>query len=232
MMERLVIACMDRRLNRYLDGFNDGRTVFLRNAGGNVHSLERSIRQIAGGKIRQVHVVVHTDCGAMRVVSGARDGSLMVSDRIKLGLLQDFDGVKFGSREELEQANEQLQHGSVTKLVAHSVGVTSELVDISRLARHQGTGEHVLSVTRASGERYSKIAQVSGTDIDEMYTVQANSMDEILHDIEIATGMLGIQRVQMIALEASEVGEVHARTTLVKGAPFMGGSVQVEQFRA
>ncbi|MGC8558729.1 MAG: hypothetical protein ACP5NC_07055 [Nitrososphaeria archaeon] len=36
---RLVISCMDRRLNRYLDELNDGDTLFVRNAGANANSL-------------------------------------------------------------------------------------------------------------------------------------------------------------------------------------------------
>ncbi|MEM0177086.1 hypothetical protein [Metallosphaera sp.] len=41
---RIVISCMDRRLNQFLEkNFNDGNTIFVRNAGASVNSLRNTL---------------------------------------------------------------------------------------------------------------------------------------------------------------------------------------------
>jgi len=200
-METLVVTCMDRRLNRYLDSLNDGKTIFLRNAGGNVGSLTRSIRHVlSSNHITRIHVIVHTDCGAMKVVEGARLNNGKVSDRVHKGLVSHFEVVNFKNRTELEQQNQKLQRDAADILAGGGVTVTSQLVDITKLAQHEAPGEHVLAVTRASGAMYENIAAISGSDVREMYTVQADNLDEVVHDIEIATGALGIHTVRIVAL--------------------------------
>jgi carbonic anhydrase len=228
-MEKLVIACMDRRLNRYLDTLNDNDTIFLRNAGGNVASLARSIDSILScNSITRIHVVVHTDCGAMKVVAGARNGSLTVSERVLDGLVGYFNQVKFENLAELERKNEMLQRDAIAALASASVVLTSELLDISKVAQYEGSGEKVLAVTRASEASYESIAEVSGSDVGEMYTVQAESTEELLHDIEIATGVLDIHRVKMVALDNSEYKPLLMDTEALRTEPFLCMSVQID----
>jgi hypothetical protein len=230
-MERLVVSCMDRRLNGYLDSMNDGKTMFLRNAGGNVGSLAPSMLFFLNGGIRRIHVIVHTDCGAMKVIAGARDKSMKVSDRVHRGLVASFQGVRFSDGKELERANEVLQRDAATALAGSGALVTSELVDISKVAKRKDSGGHVLAVTRASGAPYKKIAELSESKIDEMYTVQANSMDEVLHDIEIATGVLGMHKVKIVELGNTEHEQLLADAHKLRGMPFLGSSVHVDYFK-
>lgn len=66
---RIVISCMDRRLNGYLDQLNDGDIIFIRNAGANVNSLRETLKYIRDAE--EILVLQHTDCGAMGVVHRA-----------------------------------------------------------------------------------------------------------------------------------------------------------------
>lgn len=230
-MDRLVIACMDRRLNEYLDTLNDGKTVFLRNAGGNAGSIANSIRYILNNNpIRKIHIVVHTDCGAMKVVAGSRDKSLNVSDAVKQGLVGYFEGVKFKDRTELEKENEKLQQGAVAKMVGGDVKVTSELFDISKVPQH-GSGEHVLAITRAADAKYRDIAEKSHSEMPEMYTVQADSIEELMPDIEIAIGAIGIKKVRVVSLSAEEYRQGLVDSNKLKAKPFASG-VAVEFVKA
>ena len=43
---KLVLSCMDRRLNEYLDSLNDGNTIFLRNAGANLYAVRNAIEAL------------------------------------------------------------------------------------------------------------------------------------------------------------------------------------------
>ncbi len=231
-MDRLVIACMDRRLNKYLDSLNDGRTIFLRNAGGNVGSLASSIRYILNNHgIRRIHVVTHTDCGAMKVVAGARDKSMKVSDTVQEGLVRYFNRVEFGNRGELEKANEALQQEAIAKLAGGGFEITTELFDISKAGQHGGQGDHVLAITRASDWKYEKIAGASRSDLAEMYTVQADNIDEVMHDIEIAVGTIGIHDVRVVALEASEYRPLRLDSNKLKAKPFSSG-VHIDYIKA
>ncbi|MEL9969752.1 MAG: carbonic anhydrase, partial [Metallosphaera sp.] len=70
---RIVISCMDRRLNEFLEkNYNDGETVFIRNAGANINSLKETKALIK--KADEIIILPHTDCGAMGVVERALNG--------------------------------------------------------------------------------------------------------------------------------------------------------------
>ncbi|MFP3215602.1 MAG: carbonic anhydrase, partial [Candidatus Micrarchaeota archaeon] len=74
---RLVLSCMDRRLNEYLDSLNDGNTIFLRNAGANLYAVKNTIDTLLNNEnITEIKVITHTDCGAMKSVAAALSGKL------------------------------------------------------------------------------------------------------------------------------------------------------------
>jgi carbonic anhydrase len=97
----VVVSCMDRRLNRYLDELNDGDTIFVRNAGANIGSLRDTLRHLI--KADEIIVLPHTDCGAMGVVQRALSGERF--SEILNPLIGSFSNLRVNGRNELEREN-------------------------------------------------------------------------------------------------------------------------------
>jgi len=113
---RLVLSCMDRRLNGYLDSLNDGNTIFLRNAGANLYAVGNTIEALLNNEnITELKVVTHTDCGAMKSVAAALSGELKL-DLAREVLVDKFRGEKFATVEELERINTELQKKAVDEI--------------------------------------------------------------------------------------------------------------------
>ncbi len=197
----IVVSCMDRRLNKLLDSMNDGRQIFVRNAGGNVAGLEQTIRfLIENNNIGEIQLIEHTDCGAMGYVySALKEGK----DGLHRQLVEEFKDAKFSTRLELEQKNEKLQKDIAEKLFAgNALAISSKLVELNEKA--DNGQEHTLVITKAVSDKYSEMAENLGLAFDNCYFLQANSIYEVLPDIGIATDLLGIKRIVLLATNASQ----------------------------
>ncbi len=133
-IDTIVIGCMDRRLNGFIDeNYANDHTYVLRNAGANVHTLEESIRQIVENEpIKRIVLLPHTshsvdgiregDCGAMKFTWAAIKDGMKVSGAVEEGLIEQFRGREFGSIHELERVNGNAQVTALTKLLQEELG--------------------------------------------------------------------------------------------------------------
>ncbi|WP_188681516.1 carbonic anhydrase [Thermogymnomonas acidicola] len=174
----LIISCMDRRLNRYLQGMASGQTVFVRNAGANVATLKDTLGSLEG--VESVTIITHTDCGAMGVVEQVLRGNDRPDDLAEF--MRPFIGLR-PDRDEIERENGELQADAVRKMM--DVEVKSILVNTGTL-RYESTGRYRALFMRPSGNTVPKER------VDSTYVIQ-NSPGDRSTDIYIARNFLKIR---------------------------------------
>ncbi len=204
-MERIVVSCMDRRLSGYLDSkYNDGKTLFMRNAGANVSDLERSIREalMEYPEIESLHVAAHTDCGAMGVVYDALTNPAHYNGYdydIKKVLLDRFAGMAIARKDMLERINKNIQELAVSYMLPGELRVTSELIDLSALSIPESNGKHVLVISEPSNARYADMAKTVNAQIQSIYFIQGYEIKDIMPDIKIAVNVLHLNDVRLLS---------------------------------
>lgn len=219
-MERIVISCMDRRLNEYLDSINDGKTVFVRNAGANVRPLRRTLGELLDGKqIIKILIIPHTDCGAMGAVYNALIKDEKFSSDITVQLIDPFRALDFSKRERLEELNEGFEV-AVARAMIPTVSVESELINIEDLNLPKSGGTHRLIVTSPSGMRYDLINKCAGTDPHDTYVLQA-SLTEVHHDIELAVTALHMKEIIFLAQTRTDESLMKSRISALAEEPFI-----------
>ncbi len=210
-IDTIVIGCMDRRLNGYIDSnYANDHTLLLRNAGANVQTLEESIRDILKTeKISKIVLLPHTsnspegirdgDCGAMKFTfAAAKTSEALISPSTRAGLVAQFHGAHFGSVHELEKVNATVQEQALHRIIA-DLGITppkieTVLVDTSPIGTLDNKG-HALVIARPGTLRYTDVfakIREQGHDIgiDSTYVIQARSLSPVMPDIEIAATAL------------------------------------------
>ncbi|MGC8710454.1 MAG: carbonic anhydrase [Candidatus Micrarchaeia archaeon] len=220
---RLIISCMDRRLNEYLDSLNDGNTIFLRNGGANVKALKYSIGSIINdNNISEIKVITHTDCGAMKVVAKALNDEIKLSQDLVDNLVEQFRGVKFNNSAELENSNKEIQEREILTIASkHGIKASAELLDISKIEDNGSKREHEFYLMKPEKIKY---AEVIGKDkMFSTYVIQSMSLDEQYSDIEIATKVLGIAKGVIAANGSSEYRQAQIDMNRLKMSPFAEG---------
>lgn len=220
---KILITCMDRRLNGYVDERNDGKTIILRNAGANVKGLAESINSLLNNEnVDSVEVITHTDCGAMKVAFATLHEGEKASDAISENLVEQFSKQNFANLEELELLNEKTQNEGIKK-IAEERGVQhkSELLDISKLNAPAGDNEHKLFIMKPTSKKYSEL--IVGSELDSAYIIEAMSIDEVMSDIEIAVKNLGIGGLVFVANGSKEYRQVSIDASRLGMKPFMSG---------
>ncbi len=199
-MIRIVVSCMDRRLNKYLDEkYNDSNTIFVRNAGCNIESILGTLRSIISNEdVKDIILVPHNDCGAMKYVYGALKENKPTEKEWHASLIREFEKIPFSSADELDVKNYALQQESAEKYFSKSVKLIS--TENATVEKSVGTGKHILVIAKAGRSKYGEIAdQINANskgeekiELSECYFIQANGYDEISPDITIAVRKLGI----------------------------------------
>lgn len=220
-MEKLVISCMDRRLNMHLDRrYNDGKTFFMRNAGANVGTLADSIRDVLRKhEISSVHIATHTDCGAMGVVFQALKEGKRFETSIHESLIKQFEGMGFRDRKELESSNGKLQVEAV-RLVAGSIAVHLEPIDVKTLGIPSEHGKHTLILTKALSVPYNDMVKSINTGIFDSYVIQGN-VATMISDIRIAVTLLEIKDIRLEAFSSAEEKDMNAEMARLRREAFM-----------
>lgn len=228
--DRIVISCMDRRLSKYLeDKYNDGETLFIRNAGASLHTLINTVKQLAiTSPIKKIVIAPHTDCGAMGLVFNTIHGTTVPSPEVEKALVSRYRGQKFNDRKELENINVDLQR-SVLAAFAQTIGaeVETDLVEMSKLDIPQHEGEHILTLTKPSATRYSQmISRFRDGKIGmfDSYFIQARGVRDVLPDIEIAVTALHIKDVRLLSESTEQNAQLARDMKLIAGRPWMEGA--------
>jgi hypothetical protein len=219
----ILISCMDRRLNAYLDSLNKGNIILLRNAGANVSGLSYTLSELLRDEnIKSIKVVAHTDCGAMKTVSKALKGELKLSKESTNTLVSKFADSGTKDPSELEKINVQVQKSELEK-ISKERGIKSsvDLLDISKIDVPKGEGEHKMALMNPSSLKYGQI--LNKEEMFNTYVIQSKSLEEKMVDIEIATKVLGIKKAEVLALGASEYRGVEADIKKLKLNPLLNG---------
>ncbi len=219
----ILISCMDRRLNAYLDSLNSGNTILLRNAGANVSGLSYTLSELLRDEnIKSIKVVTHTDCGAMKTVSKVLKGELKLSEIATNTLVKKFTDAGTKDPRELENINTQIQKSELEKISKErGIKGSVELLDISKIDMPKEQGEHKMALMNPSSLKYGQI--LNKEEMFNTYVIQSKSLEEKMVDIEIATKVLGIKKGEIIALYASEYRGVEADLKKLKLNPLLNG---------
>ncbi len=206
----MLIGCMDRRLNLFLDRLadasGDDAAMVVRNAGGCVAG---ALGTIESASPTEIECYTHTDCGAMRVAlaacaelgSGKPLDGTESSPGIYDTVIAPLSGRAYGSASEIEAANTEVQRACLASLAASHPGMKygCELVDLGKLNVPKPAGEHVLAIGTAFSGRYAELSARNGLEVNGTYFVQANTIDEVLPPSLLAIDKLGLRRVVFLS---------------------------------
>lgn len=213
---------MDRRLNEYLDSkYNDGNTLFIRNAGANLTPILDLVREaLRKNELKKgIYIATHNDCGAMGVVFQALTSGKSFGSGIYNALIKQFESIGFRSREGLERENGRLQVKRA-KAIAKGVPVNLEPIDVKRLGVPAEHNEHRLILTSNLSEPYVKMTKIANTGVFDSYIIQGDTAF-MSSDVEIAVKFLGIKDVRLEAFSTSEEARLSAELESLGREPFM-----------
>ncbi|MCL4372126.1 hypothetical protein M1373_02280 [Candidatus Marsarchaeota archaeon] len=196
MENELVICCMDRRLNNFLEN-EYGSAIVIRNAGANAAPIMQMAKRIVeDNDIGAITLITHDDCGAMgKVYSVLKNGGSATED-LKEALINQFNGVNFSTREELEEKNTELQLNALKKEFK-DIKVVAKPVKMSNIKVPEDTKEHKLLVFSPGKPDYSRAFKSLGFEPWQCYVVQG-SVGNTLPDMELAVTDLHAKDVSFI----------------------------------
>jgi hypothetical protein len=198
---KVIISCMDRRLNEYLDGYKGPHDAVLRNAGANVKGLKSSIEKLMAEGYKVFEIAAHTDCGAMKYAKAALEGSIIPSDAEKEFLISQFNGKDPAS---LERINASVQFDEFKRMLDNkgisNVMLTSRTIDLDKIHFDRSDNQpHFLSIIMGTSPvRYLQLQLDMSAGSASSYFIQAERIAEVLPDIGIAVGALHLSDVRLI----------------------------------
>ncbi len=179
---RLVISCMDRRLNYYIrENYSD--SIVIRNAGANILSLSKTLEKYKN-IVDEVIVLPHTDCGAMKVVYSSIKEGKKITSIVEDKLVNQFMDKTFNTLSELERLNLKVQTENARKIFVNK-SIKSEIIDVNKIK------------IPASNQPYSVYVTTPSTPLDlssSIYVVSAESND-IWDSLDIAIYVMKINNV-------------------------------------
>jgi hypothetical protein len=224
---KVIISCMDRRLNEYLDGYKGPHDAVLRNAGANVKGLKSSIEKLMAEGYKVFEIAAHTDCGAMKYVKAALEGSIVPSDAEKEFLISQFSGKDPAS---LERINASTQFDEFKRMLDNkgisNVMLTSRTIDLDKIHFDRSENQpHFLSIIMgASPVRYLQLQLDMAAGSASSYFIQAERIAEVLPDIGIAVGALHLSDVRLIENKQVNKDSLReAEKTLASNSIFTSG---------
>ncbi|AAK42846.1 carbonic anhydrase [Saccharolobus solfataricus] len=178
---RLVVSCMDRRLNSYIKKkYQDA--IVLRNAGANVNSLLMSLEKF-NNKVDEVILLPHTDCGAMKVVYSSLKEGKKITSLVEEKLVSQFSSKKFSSLSELERLNMEIQEENLKRIFGDKV--RAELVDVNKIEIPPSNDPYMVYVTVPS-----QLVRLSSN----IYHISAEDK-EIWDSLDIAVYAMNITKI-------------------------------------
>lgn len=200
-IERVLITCMDTRLSEEAEkNYNDGKTIFARNAGGLPGGLKNTVKRILeeNSGIKEVLIMPHTDCGAMGAVFRCLMQGEKFDQEILDGLVKYFENKPILTREDLESTenvNECMREmvkikNGVSKYKKKSIKISVELIELQTPHYIVGEEKNVLVIMPASTVKYSETFG-KFLDIHHSYCIQGEIAD-VIKDIKLATAHNGL----------------------------------------
>ncbi|QGA68292.1 carbonic anhydrase [Sulfolobus sp. E11-6] len=159
---KLIVSCMDRRLNYYLKKrYPDA--IVIRNAGANVNSLLITLDKYKD-RVDEVILLPHTDCGAMKVVYFSLKDGKKITSLVEEKLVRQFSSKKFDSLSELEILNMEIQKENLKRMFGDKV--RAELIDVNKIEIPSSNDPYMAYISKPSqiGELSSNIYHISAED--------------------------------------------------------------------
>jgi hypothetical protein len=221
--ETIILACMDRRLNGYVDQLmlEHPNSVSLRNAGANVLTERESLNKLITKNTERIILLPHTDCGAIKFVSSIINGG-STAPKLYSDLVQQFKGKDAITLEALEKLNLKIQSEAVMDLLGNrNIDVLSELVQTDKLSFDDTKG-HALVLSRPSTttnediiERINWEKKGPELGLGSTYMIQAHNLADVASDIEIAVNVLKLSDVRAFS-KSSETRELESEIKKIK----------------
>ncbi len=194
-MSKVLISCMDRRLNNYIESKYSDFFVF-RNAGANVYGIEQQLKEFVNDhNVDKLVIAPHTDCGAMKVVKSSLEGKQRDSDIDNL-LTNHFLSFKDSN---LEEKNKEIMFNRLNELFNY-LDIEVDFIDINKIETKEDKNEHILLVTSPYKPIYKEIFNELNLEPFGTYIIQART-DLVLTDIKIGIERLGIKNIIFLALK-------------------------------
>ncbi|MDE1850195.1 MAG: hypothetical protein KGH54_00160 [Candidatus Micrarchaeota archaeon] len=130
----LYIGCGDRRLNELFDSY-EGNIIFIRNAAGNLKTLEKTIenkvrenvKRDGTSNIRKIKIFGHTDCGALGIALGNIMGIEQVSIQMREKLVTQYADFKVDYELSREENARRLEEFHVMKQKSNAKELLSRI---------------------------------------------------------------------------------------------------------
>ncbi|ACP47329.1 carbonic anhydrase [Sulfolobus islandicus Y.N.15.51] len=178
---KLVVSCMDRRLNSYLKKkYPDA--IVIRNAGANVNSLLITFEKYKD-RVDDVILLPHTDCGAMKVVYSSLKEGKKITSLVEEKLVSQFSSKKFSSLSELERLNMEIQKENLKRIFGDKV--RTELIDVNKIEIPPSNEPYMAYVSKPS-----QLAELSSN----IYHISAEDK-EIWDSLDIAVYAMKINKI-------------------------------------
>ncbi len=206
----LKITCMDRKLGHAIDEQNEssrGTVTMIRNAGANLRGIEDSVRHVVESKrIDEIDVLPHTDCGACNVVYNVINHKINVSSEVDKTLVRQFTdtGMTFATPADVEKENTVLQEDALQRFRIRGIETHVNCIDLEKLEIPKEHGESVLVIGKPYSGKYEDLASKLDVNLWSMYCLNAESIIEIMADIEVAAINLKIKNFKLVAVKPSE----------------------------
>lgn len=205
-MEELVICCMDRRLNDFLEN-NYSNSLVLRNAGANVAPLIPMIKQAVRDKgIDTITLMTHDDCGAMGKTFEVIKKGAEAPEELNDELINQFRSLNFETRSQLEEKNTELQLERLKKEFPN-IKIQAKPIKMSEIKVPGDTNEHKLLVISPGKPEYNRIFSSLNLPHSQCYVVQA-SISNAMPDIELAANDLHAKEVFFVVSEKDNPRDV------------------------
>ncbi|ASI13597.1 carbonic anhydrase [Candidatus Mancarchaeum acidiphilum] len=198
-MNKLVISCMDRRLNDLIEEqYSD--CFIIRNAGANVYPVAKEIKDLIKNKdIREIILLAHTDCGAMNKVFGIIKRGKSADPDLEESLISQYRKLDFDSIDELEKDNLNLQ---VDKLKSEfpETKIDGRLIRIEDIKVPKDDKIHELILANPSKPGYSGLLDQLSLNHFSAYILQSDT-NNIMPDLKLAVADLGVKFIHLISIE-------------------------------
>jgi hypothetical protein len=204
-MTVLVLRCMERKFNAYLDErFDYANTAFVSNAGASVLGLKDTITQaIQHFGVEEIVILTHNGCGNSKEVAreiGSRD--MRIGKEFYCTHVNPFRGRAFKDEADLDAMNPQVQLEEAKRLFPGVGRISSELIGL-KMGVHTGRGNHSLIIANPSKCRFAAMADAVGEDVSDCYVAQGYGSD-ILADMLFAAKVLEIRQLYFLEQEGDE----------------------------
>ncbi|MDE1845948.1 MAG: hypothetical protein KGH53_01550 [Candidatus Micrarchaeota archaeon] len=233
MSDRIVISCMDRRLNQKLEQeYNDGNTIFVRNAGGCPSGAKNTLKRLMEeNEVKEIVILPHTDCGAMGAVFKCMKEGEKFDAEVTEKLVKNFEGKFLHTRKQLEfeenprQCLEEMKSigNELPKYDEKVVGISVKLVELQPTA-HQSSTDNVIVLMSPSTAKYSNTFL---TEMNHSYCIQAD-IEDSMASVKLATAANGLKLAKIYITETNSVEQKKMLNAITEFKAKLGlGQLQV-----